>query len=333
MSAQPAPAFALLEATEPPERRGLARDEVRLLVTDRATRKHVHAHFYELADFLRRGDLLVVNDSATLPAALPALRNNGESLELHVATKIDTRIWTTEPRGTVLCGEELHLPRGGSAVMIAPVEPELPRLWYAWFQLPLPMETYLTRVGEPIRYRYVTQRFPLPDYQTIFAREPGSAEMPSAGRPFTTRVLRALEARGVELATITLHCGVASFEAPERPGIERFVVSPATADTVNAARAGGRRVIAVGTTVVRALESAWRDGAIVPASGWTDLVIDDGHALSAADALVTGFHGITATHQAMLRAFADSALLEDAYASAAEQAYYCHEFGDSHLIL
>ena len=333
MSAQLAPAPALLEATEPPERRGLARDEVRLLVSDRATNTHVHARFHDLAQVLRDGDLLVVNDSATLPAALPALRPNGESLELHVATKIDTRIWTAEPRGTVLCGEELRLPRGGSAVMIAPVEPELPRLWYAWFGLPLPMETYLTRVGTPIRYGYVTERFPLRDYQTIFAREPGSAEMPSAARPFTPRVLRALAARGVELATITLHCGVASFEAPERPGIERFVVPHATATAVNAARAQGRRVIAVGTTVVRALESAWRDDALVPASGWTDLVIDDTHVLCAADALLTGFHGPTATHQAMLRAFADPSLLEDAYLRAAEQGYYCHEFGDSHLIL
>lgn len=323
----------MTEATQPPELRGIARDEVRLLVTDCAKRTHVHAQFRDLAEFLRAGDLLVVNDSATLPAALGALRANGDSLLLHVATKIDARIWTAEPRGTVLCGEELRLPHGGSAVTIAPVEPEMPRLWYAWFQLPLPMEAYLMRFGEPIRYRYVTQRFPLRDYQTIFAREPGSAEMPSAARPFTPRTIDELQTRGVELATITLHCGVASFEAPERPGIERFAVPPATATAVNAAHAQGRRVIAVGTTVVRALESAWRDGAVVPASGWTDLAIEDGYVLASVDALITGFHGSTATHQAMLRAFADSALLGEAYAQADERAYYCHEFGDIHLIL
>jgi S-adenosylmethionine:tRNA ribosyltransferase-isomerase len=323
----------LLEATAPPERRGLARDEVRMLVTDRRARTHVHARFRELPSFLRPGDLVVVNDSATLPAAIPALRADGTQLMLHVSTTIDARISIAEPRGTVLCGEELRLPRGGSAVMIAPVEPEQPRLWYAWFQLPQPMHEYLARAGEPIRYGYMTQRFPLADYQTIFAREPGSSEMPSAGRPFSPRVVGACAERGVELATITLHCGVASLEAPERPPIERYTVSPAAVSAVNVARSEGRRVIAVGTTVVRALESAVHDGTLFASSGWTDLVIDKKHVLRAVDALLTGFHGATATHQAMLRAIADPELLEEAYAIAAEDEYYCHEFGDVHLIL
>jgi S-adenosylmethionine:tRNA ribosyltransferase-isomerase len=157
--------------------------------------------------------------------------------------------------------------------------------------------------------------------------------MPSAARPFSWRVLGALAARGVRFAALTLHCGVASLEEPERPGIERYAVSPATADAVNAARREGRRVIAVGTTVVRALESAARDGMVVASSGWTELVIDGTRPLHVVDALLTGFHGPTATHQAMLRAVADAALLEEAYDIAAEHSYYGHEFGDSHLIL
>lgn len=333
MSAAVTRARMLVEATAPAERRGLARDGVRLLVTDRASRRHVHARFTELAAHLRAGDLLVVNDSATLPAALTASRENGEQLLLHVSTKFDERLWMTEPRGTVLLGEELRLPDGGSAVLIAPVDPNRPRVWYAWFQLPSPMNTYLARYGEPIRYAYVTERFPLADYQTIFARVPGSAEMPSAARPFTPRVVADLRAAGVELQTITLHCGVASYEAPERPGPERYAVSHATAEAVNAARNQGRRVIAVGTTALRALESAVHGDGLLAASGWTDLVLDAGHRMRSADGLLTGFHDETATHLWVLRAFLDRELLASAYDEAAEYGYAYHEFGDVHLIL
>jgi S-adenosylmethionine:tRNA ribosyltransferase-isomerase len=323
----------LRDATAPPERRGIARDAVRMLVTDRQTGTQAHHRFFDLPSLLRPGDLLVVNDSATLPAALPARRANGESLTLHVSTMIDRRIFMVEPRSPVLCGEELTFTHGGSVVMIAPVEPEHPRLWYGWFQLPQPMNAYLLSAGEPIRYGYVEERFPLDDYQTIFARELGSSEMPSAGRPFTARVLRGLRQRGVELATITLHCGIASFEAPERPGTERFAISPHAAGAINLARDQHRRVIAVGTTVVRALETAFHDGQVIAASGWTDLIIERAHRLRSVDALITGFHHEGATHQWMLDAFLDGALLQNAYAEAAAHSYYRHEFGDVQLIV
>lgn len=323
----------LVEATVPPERRGIERDMVRLLVTNRAERSHTHATFLELPSFLRGGDLLVVNDSATLPSALTAVRANGESLILHIATMIDSRIWMVEPRGSVLLGEELRLPNGGSAVMIAPVDPEHARLWYVWFHLPLPMNAYLADVGEPIRYRHITQRFPLRDFQTMFAREPGSSEIPSAARPFTPRVVAALLKRGVELAAITLHCGVSSFEAPERPATERFAVSHEAAELVNAAKREGRRVIAIGTTVLRALESAVQGGTVVASSGWTDLVIDENHRVATADGLLTGFHDGTATHRWILHAFLERDLFDSAYELAAREAYACHEFGDVHLVL
>jgi S-adenosylmethionine:tRNA ribosyltransferase-isomerase len=333
MTAAVAHAQELLEATAPPEHRGLARDAVRMLVTDVAARTHAHARFSELASFLRAGDLLVANDSATLPAALPAMRANGDPLALHVATKIDARVWLAEPRGLVLLGEELRLPHGGSAVMIAPVDPERARLWYAWFQLPLPMEAYLMQTGEPIRYSHVAQSLPLSDFQTMFACTPGSSEMPSAARPFTPRVLAALRQRGIAHATVTLHCGVSSLEAPERPAIERFSVSHETAERVNGAKREGRRVIAIGTTVLRALESAVHNGVVVAASGWTDLVVDEHHRVKTADGLLTGFHDSTATHLWVLRAFLDHDLLRSAYETAARGAYFRHEFGDVHLIV
>ena len=182
MSAAETSGAVLIPATAPPEHRGIARDAVRLLVTDRVRGAQAHVRFYELPSLLRAGDLLVVNDSATVSAALAARRADGRQLQLHLSTKIDERIWMVEPRATVLCGEELRLPGGGSVVLIAPVDPAYPRVWYRWFQLPQAMLAYLERYGEPIRYGYVTERFPLADYQTLFAREPGSSEMPSAAR-------------------------------------------------------------------------------------------------------------------------------------------------------
>jgi len=252
---------------------------------------------------------------------------------LHVATMLDQRLWLAEPRGTVHNGEQLRLSGGASAVMLAPVEPQRPRVWYVRFDLPQPMYAFLAAHGEPIRYRYVTESFPLEDYQTLFAREAGSSEMPSAARPFTPRVVRALNARGVELAAITLHCGVASFEAPERPAIERYVVSPETAGAVNRARREDRRVIAVGTTALRALESARHGSRIVASAGWTDLIISESGGVSTADGLLTGFHDAGATHQWIIAAFLDHKTVVSAYAEAAENGYRQHEFGDVHLIV
>ncbi len=323
----------LVEATAPPERRGVERDAVQMLVTQRSAGVHRHARFRDLPSFLAPGDLLVVNDSATMPAALTATRPNGEPLQLHVSTRIDSRVWMAEPRASVVLGEELRLPHGGSAVAIAPVDPHRPRLWYVSFALPLPMPEYLAAAGQPIRYRYVSQRFPLSDYQTMFAREPGSAEMPSAARPFTPQVVDALRQRGIAIATITLHCGVSSFEAPERPATERYAVPRATAEAVTAARREGRRVIAVGTTVVRALESSVVDGGVAASSGWTDLVIDELHPIQTADGLLTGFHEPAGTHLWIVESFLYRGLLDSAYAEAADGGYHYHEFGDIHLII
>ncbi len=333
MTAAAAFSRGLVEATEPPEHRGVARDAVRMLVTDRRTRSQTHAYFYDLPSLLRPGDLLVVNDSATLPAALLARRRSGATLPLHVSTQIAERLWTVEPRGPVASAETLLLPAGSTATLLAPVDPRRPRLWYAAFVLPVPMPAYLASFGAPITYAYLSRSFPLADYQTLFARQAGSSEMPSAARPFTERVVARLRDCGIEIATVTLHCGVASFETPERPGTERYAVSRAAADGVNAARGEGRRVIAVGTTVVRALESAATEDGVVASHGWTDLYVDETYRLKAVDALLSGFHDANATHVAMLRAFIDAELLEYAYAEAANRRYFYHEFGDVHLIL
>jgi S-adenosylmethionine:tRNA ribosyltransferase-isomerase len=321
------------EATAPPERRGLARDGVRLLVTDRASGAQHDAAFTDLSSFLRRGDLIVANDSATLPAAIAAHRASGESFPVHLSTRVAGDLWIAEPREPVGAGERVTLPEGGAATFLMPVDAARPRLWHAVFALPSPPEAYLARHGAPIRYRYVTEPHPLADYQTVFARVPGSAEMPSAGRPFSARVLAHLRAAGVAVATLTLHTGVSSPERHERPYREWYDVPAATAAAVNDAHRRGGRVIAVGTTVVRALESAVADGDAIASSGWTDLVVTPERGVALVDALLTGFHEPEASHLDLLRAFVDDPLLERAYRHAIARGYLWHEFGDVHLIM
>lgn len=321
-----------LEAHEPPEARGLQRDEVRLLVGDRATDRMVHATFRDLPWFLDPGDVVVVNDSATLPARVPAVDEDGRELTLHFSTNLSGDTWVVEPRHSpVTRGTVLSLPAGGRVRLVRPHHGE--RLWIAKVSVPEPVVDYLHRWGRPIRYDYVPGDWPIEYYQNVFARNPGSAEMPSAGRPFTTRVLAALAARGVAVETITLHTGVASLEADEPPYEEWFDVPESTAHSVGRARARGSRVLAVGTTVVRALESAVSGGEVRAALGWTDLVVTGQHSMRSANALLTGFHEPRASHLQMLTALAGRDHLVRAYESALEHRYLWHEFGDVHLIV
>ncbi len=327
--------FALppeLEAREPAEARGLARDEVRLLVTARDGGANEVAGFRDLASFLREGDLLVVNDSATLPAAVEARAASGLQLTLYFSTHISGTLWIVEPRASVAQAQRLDLPGGAVATLIAPAEATATRLWFARIETGEAVVEYLHAHGRPIRYAYVTRNFPLEQYQTIFARVPGSAEMPSAGRPFSARTLEQLRSRGVNLASLTLHTGVSSQEAHEAPYAEPYAIPPATARAVNAARREQRRVIAVGTTVVRALESAVREGEVVAAQGVTDLVVTRERGLHAVDGLLTGLHEPRASHLRILEALLRDEELERSYKAALDARLLWHEFGDVHLI-
>ena len=340
---RPALAFELperLEAHEPPEARGLARDEVRMLVASRSTGELVDARFRNLPDLLAPGDVVVVNTSATLPASLPAERPDGSAIRLHLSTPVPgkTGHWVVELRcGDAPCRsgrpETLALPAGGRAHLLAPYLSGR-RLWVARLELPCPLLAYLAEHGAPIRYRYVPQQVPLADYQTVFAFEAGSAEMPSAGRPFTHRTLTALVARGIAIAPIVLHTGVSSLEEGEAPYPERYRVPEATARVVTSARRSGSRVVAVGTTVVRALETAARpDGRVAAAEGWTDLVVTPERPLRAVDGLLTGWHEPGASHLQLLDAVGGRDLVARSYEAALARGYLWHEFGDVHLIL
>jgi S-adenosylmethionine:tRNA ribosyltransferase-isomerase len=344
-----APAFELptaLEASEPPEARGLARDGVRLLVATRADEAVAHARFRDLPDLLAPGDLLVVNTSATLPAAVPGRRPGGGAVQVRFATAAPDLErggwWTVElrraggaaPLEGARAGERIELPAGASVELVAPYAGGA-RLWLARVDtLGEPLFAYLGRHGAPIRYGYVPRDWPLAAYQTAFATEPGSAEMPSAGRPFTPELIARLVASGVLFAPLVLHTGVSSPERHEAPYPERFAVPEATARLVDAVRWWGGRVIAVGTTVVRALETvAQPDGTVAAGAGWTRLVVTPERGLWAIDGLITGWHEPEASHLRLLEAAAGPALLERSYREALAAGYLWHEFGDSHLVL
>jgi S-adenosylmethionine:tRNA ribosyltransferase-isomerase len=331
-----------LEAHEPPEARGLTRDGVRLMVATRRAGRIVHARFDDLPSFLAPGDLVVVNVSGTLAAAVPAVRADGTELELHLSTpapRLSEGYWLVElrrdgaPFGDVRTGEQIELPDCGRVKILAPYAGGN-RLWLARLDVPAGLKEYLARHGRPIRYGYVEEDWPLSAYQNVYATEPGSAEMASAGRPFTAEVITQLAAQGTLVAPIVLHAGVSSPERHEPPYAERYRVPAETARLVNAVHEWGGRVVAVGTTAVRALESTTaEDGTVGAGQGWTNLVITPQRSLRAVDGLVTGWHEPAASHLELLRAAAGDELLARSYREALDNGYLWHEFGDSHLIL
>lgn len=346
-----------LVAASPPEKRGLTRDGVRLLVA--TPDGLVHARFTDLPLFLAPGDLLVANTSATVAAALDGARGDGRPVVVHLSTTLDDGTWLLELRERsagfrrvtdAVPGETLTLPGGASlSLLYRYPDKEATRMWAASAAVGGDVSTFLTRHGRPIRYSYVPDPWPLAAYQTVFARSSGSAgsagspgatgltgsaEMPSAGRPFTPGLVTSLISAGVMIAPITLHAGVASLEAGETPLPERFTVPEATARLVNMTRAAGHRVVAVGTTCTRALESAAdANAAVRPRSGWTRLVLGPRHPARVVDGLVTGWHDPEASHLALLDAVAGTPLVRPAYAEAERAGYLWHEFGDSCLLL
>jgi S-adenosylmethionine:tRNA-ribosyltransferase-isomerase (queuine synthetase) len=333
---------AELEAHDPPEARGLARDGVRLLVSRRATEEVSHRAFRDLPGLLLPGDLVVVNDTGTLPAQVRA----GRGLAVHFSTALPDGAWLVElramcsgpsgagkdkisrPNGAGFPAQVIDLP-GGAALTLQSRAGG--RLWRA--RLSVAVVPYLLRYGIPIRYSYVSRDWPLAAYQTVFSRKPGSAEMPSASRPFTPSVVTDLAARGVLIAPLTLHAGVSSLEADEDPYPEPYDVPPVTARLVNHVRSAGGRVIAAGTTVVRALETAFAGGRVVPSAGWTSHVVTPETGVRAVDGLLTGLHEPRSSHLRMLAAFGGPELLSRCYEAAITAGYLWHEFGDVHLLL
>ena len=334
-----------LRASLPAELRGVRRDRVRLMVLDRARRTIEQARFNEVGRWLRPRDLLVVNTSRTVPAAIAARRADGSMVQLRLCVRRTGSAafeeWdalSVEPAPphanvSLSAGEVLRV--GDVDVTVLAPRTDIPFLWRV--RVPTDGLDLLLRSGEPIRYSYVPAPVDPTRYQTVYAARPGSAEPPSAGRPFSWELLRSLRERGIDMAEIVLHTGLSSFQddafdAEHHLYEEWYEVPDETVSAVKMARATGR-VIAVGTTVVRALESAARDGELRATSGWTELAIRPGYAPRVVDGLVTGFHEPQASHFDLLRAFVDEQLLARAYAEAVSRDYLWHEFGDAMLIL
>ncbi|WP_098955703.1 S-adenosylmethionine:tRNA ribosyltransferase-isomerase [Pseudonocardia sp. N23] len=342
-----------LSATEPPEARGVPRDGVRLLVARPGVPVR-HRRFRDLPSALAPGDVLVVNTSTTAPAAVDGTRADGRPVTVHVSGPVpdDPGRWVVELRtpdrervhdGSP--GEVLTLPCGAAAVLVAAYpDPRAAtsRLWCATIGAGGSLPAWLERIGRPITYSHLRTAPSIADFRTVVSRPDRdfagtgfpSAEMPSAGRPLTRDVLRRLAARGVGVAEVVLHTGVSSLEAGETPLPERYRVPARTADAVNAARAARRRVVAVGTTVTRALETvAAEDGSVRAGSGWTDLVLGPGRPARTVDGLVTGWHEPQASHLLLLEAVAGRDTVAAAYEAALAEGYLWHEFGDSCLLL
>jgi S-adenosylmethionine:tRNA ribosyltransferase-isomerase len=344
-----------LEASSPPEARGILRDAVRLMVARKSDQSLEHRYFSDLPSILEAGDVLVVNTSGTLPASIRGTTRSGQPTAVQLSGRLPGGLWIVEVRRRLrrpgsstedtapwlnaAPGTVIDLPGGGLAELRVAAAAGLTagkpvRLWIATVELPEPVLAYLARHGRPIRYSYVPDEWPISSYQTVFAEAPGSAEMPSAARPFSTEVTTRLVSRGVIIAPFVLHCGVSSPESHELPAPEWFRMPTVTAAHVNLAHRAGRRVIAVGTTAVRALETVTdASGTVHPGEGWTELVIDGDRQLRAVDGLVTGWHEPGASHLALLQAVAGRELVARSYVEALAERYLWHEFGDSHLVL
>ncbi|KGP71491.1 S-adenosylmethionine:tRNA ribosyltransferase-isomerase [Pontibacillus yanchengensis] len=326
-----------LHAEVPPEHRGLRRDDVRLMVLQKGEKNASHNRFDEIDKFLEAGDVLVVNNSRTIPPVLKGSQGK-QNVEIRLSRKISTHQWEALLLGTFIqTNVPIQLSEGLEAT-ISGLGSEPPLVTLSFSEGGSTLLDYIYRYGEPVRYEYIHHPWPLETYQTVYGAIPGSVEMPSAGRAFTWGLLSKLKAKGVRIASIQLHAGLSYYEKNRWPNPnnhpEAFAVPEETAKLINTAKQNGKRVIAVGTTVVRALESTVHEqGEVKASSGITKLYIDQHHRVTSVDGLLTGFHEPEASHLHMLRAFMPEKKLIKAYKEALNKGYLWHEFGDMNLIL
>ena len=340
-----------LEAPAPPEARGQQRDQVRLLVIHRQSGQIEHRRFYHIIDYLQPGDVVVLNISRTVSAAFPGVTDDGQTIEMRLSSHYSTdgsgdgSIWQAvfKPDEAIIRpGLRLSFGDGALTAVVRHKREHIPKLWEIQFDpTDRPISAWMEQLGRPIKYDYVEQGWDLEYYQTAYATVPGSSEMPSAGRAFTPELLNRIQGKGVALAKIVLHTGVSNIDI-ETEDIKQhtmyeewYQVSPDAARAINQARAQGGRIFAIGTTVVRTLETAADEqGVVQPGEGWTNLYITPGHRFKAVDALVTGLHEDKSTRLVLASAFSgDQALVLRAYNQAIEQGYLWHEFGDVSLML
>ena len=321
------------------------RSASRLMVLHRETGKLEHRSFSDLTVYLRPKDVLVINDTRVRPARLIGTKKaTGGRVEILLLKPLGDDRWEVlaKPARRLKPG---HAIRFGNGELQAVVEGEsdvaggrIVRLLYEAEDL----EALLERLGEMPLPPYIRRRLGDPErYQTVYARAVGSAAAPTAGLHFTPELLEALRARGVDIAAITLHVGLGTFRPvtaerveDHRMHAEYYEVGEEAAERIRAARSQGGRVVAVGTTSVRTLESvAGMHGEIVPSRGWTDIFIYPGYRFRAVDALITNFHLPRSTLLMLVSAFASRQQILDAYREAVNRRYRFFSFGDAMLIL
>ena len=340
----------LLECALPTEERGLKRDEVKLLISDLSTNNIYHKQFKDIGDFLEEGDVLVVNTSGTTNAALSVVLPDGEKGRVHLSAKLFNDEYLVEFRAIekgdtkrynkLKVGDKIPLKEGGVVeILKGYYENESTtshlQLWIVQFHISIDLEDYLAKYGKHIKYLGVDESsYPSFYYQTSFVTEMGSTEMPSAGRAFTPELISKLVSKGIQFAPILLHTGISSLEANEQPYPEYFRVSESTANLINSAKERRKRVIAIGTTAIRAIESSLgENNEVVAGEGLTNLFITPEKGLKVIDAMLTGFHEPKASHLLMMEALASQEHLELCYRAAIANQYKWHEFGDLHLII
>ncbi|RHW42059.1 S-adenosylmethionine:tRNA ribosyltransferase-isomerase [Neobacillus notoginsengisoli] len=326
-----------LNASAPPERRGVRRDHVRMMVLSKETGHACHDQFYHLDRYLASGDVLVLNNSRTIPAILKGrAASTSLELEIRLARKIDDRRWHALLVSTegVKEGETIVFSAQLQGV-VEKTTPDSPLSMIRFSKSGTSLFNEIYSIGEPVRYEYIEDPWDLDYYQTVFASHPGSVEMPSAGRAFTWEMLFKLRKKGVKITFIQLHTGLSYFlndrwDHHPSKNTEQYIVPTESWNEIISAKLSGKRVIAAGTTVVRALETAIETNEL---SGWTNLYIHPGYQLKVADGILTGLHEPEASHLAMLSAFISQEKLCQAYQEAVEEKYLWHEFGDMNLIL
>ncbi|KHF39721.1 S-adenosylmethionine:tRNA ribosyltransferase-isomerase [Halalkalibacter okhensis] len=322
-----------LHASLPAEVRSHQREAVRLLVQNRQTGHVTHDTFAHLSNYLKKGDVLILNKSRTIPAVLYTT----DHIEVRLARKCSTDIWEVLSSDQSEIGDTLHFTNNVRATVIDKSK-KTPLISIRFSIKGDEFYNFLYINGTPIHYEYLQDHWPLQAFQTVYSSVPGSIEMPSAGRALTWRMLAALQNKGIKIGFVSLHSGLSYFEDDRWPDPifqpEPFSVPVETVKLIQTAKNERSNVIAVGTTVVRALESAVDTNHNLQATaGETTLHIKSNSALQVVDGLLTGFHEPEASHLDMLSAFIDKNHLLAAYEEAIRQEYLWHEFGDVNLLL
>ncbi|MBK9927411.1 MAG: tRNA preQ1(34) S-adenosylmethionine ribosyltransferase-isomerase QueA [Anaerolineales bacterium] len=320
------------------------RDSSRLLVLHRDTNELEHRIFRDVTDYLNPGDLLVLNQTRVIPARIFARKDTGGRVELLLLRRRDTWTWEALVGGKGLrVGKKVRVEEGGPEAEIIQLLDGSERL----IRFSDPIESYFSKVGNVPLPPYIHEKLNDPErYQTVYAKEPGSAAAPTAGLHFTPRLLEELQVKGVRIAYVTLHVGLDTFapvteDDPEEHKIhtEWCELPQETAELINDTRARGKRIVAVGTTSVRTLESAaryatlGRSSQIVPFTGPTDLFILPGYKFSLVDAIITNFHLPKSTLLMLVSAFAGREKVLETYKTAVEEGYRFYSFGDAMLLI